>query len=86
MDTAAVGEVLRGALIVALKLTSPLLLLSMLVGVIVAVFQAVTQIHEQTLGFILKMIVVIGVLAIGGGWMFETLLDFSREIFSMIAA
>lgn len=86
MDTAAVGEVLRGALIVALKLASPLLLLSMLVGVIVAVFQAVTQIHEQTLGFILKMIVVIGVLAIGGGWMFETLLDFSREIFSMIAA
>ena len=57
-----------------------------LVGVIVAIFQAVTQIHEQTLGFILKLIVVIGVMLIGGGWMMETLSEFSREVFALIAA
>ena len=86
MDTAAVGEVLRGALVVAVKLSSPMLLLCMLVGVVIAIFQAVTQIHEQSLAFILKAIVVIGVLAIGGGWMFETLIEFARGIFSLIAA
>ena len=86
MDTATVGDVLRSAMLVALKLGGPMLILSMLVGVIVAIFQAVTQIHEQTLGFILKLIVVICVMLIGGGWMMETLSEFSREVFALIAA
>ena len=70
----------------ALKLASPMLLLSMLVGVVVAIFQAVTQIHEQTISFVLKLIVVVGVLLIGGGWMMDTLQDYTREIFSLIAS
>jgi len=86
MDTAAVGEVLRSGLIVALKLGGPMLLLSMLVGVIIAIFQAVTQIHEQTLSFILKLVVVVAVLLIGGGWMLETLMEFTQGIFAMIGA
>ena len=86
MDTAAVGEVLRSALVVTLKLGGPMLLLSMLVGVIIAIFQAVTQIHEQTLSFILKLIVVVAVLLIGGGWMLETLMEFTNGIFALIAA
>ena len=84
--TVTVGDVLRSAMLVALKLSGPMLVLSKLVGVIVAIFQAVTQIHEQTLGFILKLIVVIGVMLIGGGWMMETLSEFSREVFALIAA
>ena len=55
------------------------------VGVLLAIFQAVTQIHEQTLGFILKLIVVILVLLVGGGWMMETLLEYTREIFTLMA-
>ena len=86
MDTAAVGEVLRSALVVTLKLGGPMLILSMLVGVIIAIFQAVTQIHEQTLSFILKLVVVVAVLLIGGGWMLETLMEFTKEIFALIAA
>lgn len=86
MDTAAVGEILRSALIVTLKLGGPMLILSMLVGVIIAIFQAVTQIHEQTLSFILKLVVVVAVLLIGGGWMLETLMEFTKEIFALIAA
>ncbi len=86
MDTAAVGDILRSALIVTLKLGGPMLILSMLVGVIVAIFQAVTQIHEQTLSFILKLIVVVAVLLVGGGWMLEALKDFTTEIFALIAA
>ena len=86
MDTAQVTDLLRDAVGVAIKLSAPMLLLSMLVGVVVAIFQAVTQIHEQTISFVLKLIVVVGVLLIGGGWMMDTLQDYTREIFSLIAS
>lgn len=85
MDPTLVMDVLRDAVTVAIKLASPMLLLSMLVGVVVAIFQAVTQIHEQTISFVLKLIVVISVLLLGGGWMLDTLEDYTREIFSLIA-
>ena len=85
MDTAMVSEVLREGVFVVIKLCAPMLLLSMAVGVLLAIFQAVTQIHEQTLSFILKMIVVILVHLIGGGWMMETLLDYARGLFDLMA-
>ena len=59
MDTDQITTVLREGVWVAIKLGGPMLILSMAVGVLLAIFQAVTQIHEQTLSFILKMIVVI---------------------------
>lgn len=86
MDTTAVMDLLRGGVVVAIKLAGPMLLLSMVVGVLVAVFQAVTQIHEQTLSFILKVIVILVVLLVGGGWMLETLQDYTKEIFALIAS
>lgn len=86
MDTTTVIDVLREAVSVALKLGGPMLILSMLVGVVIAIFQAVTQIHEQTISFMLKLIVVILVLLIGGSWMLTTLQDYTREIFALIAA
>ncbi len=79
-----VSEVLLEALGVALRIAGPLLILSMIVGIIVAIFQAVTQIHEQSLGFILKLIVVIGALTIGGSWMMENLLVFCRYLFTLM--
>lgn len=79
-------DVLREAVSVALKLGGPMLILSMLVGVVIAIFQAVTQIHEQTISFMLKLIVVILVLLIGGSWMLTTLQDYTKEIFALIAA
>ena len=65
-----VADVLREGVGVVLKIGAPLLLLSMLVGVLVAIFQAVTQIHEQSLAFILKLIVAVIVLLVGeaGCW------------------
>ena len=79
-----VADIMREAGGVALRLSAPILLLSMLVGILVAIFQAVTQIHEQSLSFILKLIVVVLVLLIGGSWMLETLLDFSRYLFTLM--
>ena len=78
-------EKLREGIWVAIKLGGPTLVLSMLVGVLIAIFQAVTQIHEQTISFILKLTVVILVLLVGGGWMMENLLDYSRRLFELIA-
>ena len=86
MDTTTVTGVLREAVSVALKLGGPMLILSMLVGVVIAIFQAVTQIHEQTISFMLKLIVVILILLMGGSWMLTTLQDYTKEIFALIAA
>ena len=79
-----VADILREGIGVALKIGGPLLILSMAVGILVAIFQAVTQIHEQSLSFILKLIVVVLELLIGGGWMLETLLEFSRYLFTLM--
>lgn len=86
MDTGQVADLLREAVGVIIRLASPMLLLSMAVGVVVAIFQAVTQIHEQTISFVLKLIVVGAVLLLGGGWMLDTLQDFTRQIFTLIAS
>ena len=75
-----VVDILREGVGVALKLGAPLLLL----GILVAIFQAVTQIHEQSLSFILKMIVVVLILLAAGGWMLETLKDFTRYLFTLM--
>ena len=86
MDTTMAMDLMRDAMGVAIKLASPMLVLSMLVGVVVAIFQAVTQIHEQTISFVLKLIVVISVLLLGGGWMLDTIKDYTLEIFSLIGS
>ena len=85
MDPTLVSEIMRDAVGVCIKLGAPLLL-SMLVGVVVAIFQAVTQIHEQTISFILKLIVVVTVLLVGGSWMMGTLQDYARNIFQLISS
>ena len=85
INAAQVADVMRDAVGIAIRLAGPALVLSLLVGVLVAIFQAVTQIHEQSIGFMLKLIVVIAVLLVGGGWMLETLQDYTKEIFALIA-
>ena len=84
IDTSLITQKLREGVWVVIKLGGPMLVLSMMVGVLVAIFQAVTQIHEQTLGFILKLIVIVLVLLVGGGWMMETLLDYTKGIFELM--
>lgn len=79
-----VVDVFRDAIGVVIRMVGPMLLLSMAVGVIVAILQAVTQIHEQTISFILKLIVVILFLIIGGSWMLSTLQEFALGLFDMM--
>ena len=84
MDVSMVADVLRDGISVAVKLAGPMLLLSMVVGVVVAIFQAVTQIHEQTIGFILKLVVILAILLIGGSWMLQSLQEYSFRLFDLI--
>ena len=86
MDTVMMTELMREGVWVVIKLCAPMLLLSMLVGVLLAIFQAVTQIHEHTLSFIFKLTVVVIVLLVGGGWMMETLLDYARSLFALMVS
>ena len=84
MNLDLVTEAFREGMWVVIKISGPMLLLSMAVGILLALFQAVTQIHEQTLGFIFKVVVVAMVLLIGGGWMMETILDYARRLFELM--
>lgn len=82
------GEVLgvfQEAMLVAIKLATPLLVVSIVIGLIIAIFQAATQIHEQTLTFVPK-ILVIALMLIGlGSWMIAILTDFVNHLFIMMA-
>lgn len=84
MDITQVTDVFRDGIGVAIRLGAPILLLSMAVGVVTAILQAVTQIHEQTISFVLKLIVVILFLIMGGDWMMTALQEYTLELLSLI--
>ncbi|NBK79366.1 flagellar biosynthetic protein FliQ [bacterium D16-76] len=86
MQITQVVDVFRDGIGVAIRLAGPMLLLSMVVGVLTAILQAVTQIHEQTISFIMKLIVVVLFLVIGGDWMMNTLQEYALELFSLLRA
>lgn len=68
-----------------LRLALPLLLISMVVGVVIAIFQAATQISEQTLTFVPKLLAILAVLGVLGGSMLVSIHEFMNLIFDMIA-
>jgi type III secretion protein S len=69
------------ALLMILILSGPPIIISMVVGLLVAVFQAATQIQEQTLSFTVKLIAVIATLLLMGGWLGAQILQFTNTIF-----
>lgn len=86
MTTVQLSDVMFEFFTVVVKLSAPILLISMLVGVIISIIQAATQIHEQTLTFVPKLIVIGLILMIMGDNMMVTLTDFTRYIVQLIAA
>lgn len=81
-----IASALSGMLLVMLKLGAVPLLLVLVVGLVVSVFQAVTQIQEATLSFVPKLLVVGGVLAIMGPFMLGTLSDYTRALMDQMVA
>jgi len=80
MTPEIIHRVSQDAIIVAIKLTAPVLIPSLAVGLIIAVFQAATQINEATLSFVPKLIVIGLVLLIAGPWMLLTFLDYFQGL------
>ena len=76
----------RDALTLLLMIAMPVLGVVMAVGLLVSIFQAVTQIHEATLAFVPKLIAAMGVFSIAGPWMLSTLADFIRRTILSIPA
>ncbi len=74
----------REALWVAALISAPLLLTVLLVGAIIGMLQAATQINEMTLSFIPKLIALAGVLVAAGPWMLHLLMDFTTRLFGSI--
>ncbi|HWU99167.1 MAG TPA: flagellar biosynthesis protein FliQ [Oxalicibacterium sp.] len=74
----------RHAIEVTLMVAAPLLLIALAIGLIVSIFQAATQINEQTLTFIPKLIGIFVALVVAGPWMLTVMLDYMRETFTNI--
>ncbi len=84
MDQDTVVNLSTQALNVTFKLALPLLAVGLIIGLAVSVFQAVTQINEQTLSFIPKVLALAGVLVVGGPWMLNTLLAYTSDLWGQI--
>jgi flagellar biosynthesis protein FliQ len=84
MDNEFAIEVVNQAIKVTLMLAAPMLIGALLVGILVSIFQAVTQINEQTLSFIPKILVIIAALVIFSPWMMETIVSYTRDLFTSI--
>jgi flagellar biosynthetic protein FliQ len=78
-------DVAQKAFLIALQIGGPLLAVSLMVGMLVSVFQAVTQINEQSLSFVPKMLVIAGTLAVLGPWMAQTLISYMVNTFTSLA-
>ncbi len=85
MNIEFVVDVCRKAVQTALMIASPMLLAGMIVGLMVSIFQATTQINEQTLTFIPKIVAVFLTLLFLTPWIIQTMLSFARGIFTSIA-
>ncbi len=84
MTNSQVMDVMHAGILVAVKLAGPMLILSMGVGVLIAILQAATQIHEQTLSFVPKLILIAVILLVFGGTMLEVMQDYTYELFALI--
>ena len=81
MTEQMVIDIGREALIHVLLITAPMLGLGLVAGLAVSIFQATTQVQEQTLSFIFKILAVLGALMVFAPWMLRTLLDFVNILF-----
>jgi flagellar biosynthetic protein FliQ len=75
----------RHAMEITLMVSAPLLLVALIIGLLVSIFQAATQINETTLSFIPKLVGIFVTLVVAGPWMLTVMGDYMREVFTGIA-
>ncbi len=84
MDTIQLTEIFRDAIMTGFKVATPILLVSILVGLFISIIQAATSINEQTMTFVPKLIVIALILVVFGGWMLQQMVDLVNRIFEFI--
>ena len=84
MSTNTIVNILQSGIIEVITLVAPVLGASLIVGLIIAIFQATTSIQEQTLTFLPKLLTILLVLGLLGGWMFTSMKGFTINLFEMI--
>ncbi|MBE5941088.1 MAG: flagellar biosynthesis protein FliQ [Lachnospiraceae bacterium] len=85
MDTAIVIDIAREALWLIIICSAPLLLVSLIVGLVISIFQTVTSIQEQTLTFVPKIISIFITLILCGGWIMDNVVSFMTRLFESFA-
>jgi flagellar biosynthetic protein FliQ len=86
MTPQTVMDLAHSTMLVTVMLSAPLLLVALIVGLVVGMLQAATQINEQTLSFIPKLLVIALTLFAVGPWMLRTLIDFTHDLYASIPA
>ena len=84
MTIGTIVNLMQGGVLRVIMLCAPVLGAALLVGLVVAIFQATTSIQEQTLTFLPKMVVILIMVALLGGWMFSVLRSYTLGLFAMI--
>ncbi len=84
MTLGTVIALMRSGIFQILTMAAPILFSALIVGLVVAIFQATTSIQEQTLTFVPKIMTILAMIALLGGWMFSSLMDYTITLFNMI--
>jgi flagellar biosynthetic protein FliQ len=82
METGQAVDLVRQTLIMALTIAAPMLLIGLVVGIVVSLLQAITQIQEQTLSFIPKILAMVASAILLMPWSAQRLMDYAREMFT----
>ncbi|MFC6465676.1 flagellar biosynthesis protein FliQ [Marinilactibacillus sp. GCM10026970] len=85
MTTQNVLDVLQDAFLVMLRVGAPVLIIALVIGLVVSILQATTQIQEQTLSFVPKLFAILLTLVLLGTFMLNTLMAFTERMFDIIA-
>ena len=85
LDSAEMFDIMNQTFMLSLRIAMPFLLVSMILGIVIAIFQAATSINEQTLTFVPKLIAIIIMMTVLGGTLLKTMQDFFTMIMKMVA-
>ncbi len=77
-----VVDIARATLWLIIKVSAPMLLVSLIVGLIISIFQTITSINEQTLTFLPKLLAIFAVLILAGSWIMNNLVNFTTELYT----
>lgn len=81
MNESSIIYIAQEALKIIIYVSAPILVISMVVGLLISIFQATTQIQEQTLTFVPKILSVVAAIALFGSWMLRVLIEYTQGIF-----